>query len=76
MLMFGGFNTVKIPIIPKAVYLFIVIPLKTSKNIFFMELEHIILKFVWNHERHWIGKVTLKKNEMPCFLMSNYIIKP
>jgi len=70
----GRINIVKMPMLPKAIYTFNVIPI----NIPTAELEQTILKFVWNHRRLQIAKTTLKrKAQLETFQLwsSSYITK-
>ena len=56
-------NSVKMQVLPKAIYGFITISIKFPMTFFFAKTGQLILKFIWNFMETWTAKTHGKKGQ-------------
>jgi hypothetical protein len=67
----GRINIVKMAILPKAIYLLNVIPIKILMT-FITEIEKSIPKFIWKQKRLQVAKAKLSKKSRAMLEVSQY----
>ena len=69
----GSLNIFKISVLPNLIYRFNIILVKTLLN-YFIDIDKVILKFVWKSKRPSATKTILKKNKVGGLTLPNFKI--